>query len=113
MICLGSEEFNMFRPRQIYTHNYTNVLVFGHGCKWLVADRVYEEGEAEGVKCTATYLELLRRKFQVQVLFIIGKQEGFIKGNRTGKVVNVTKNKRGPKMLPWGIPDLTGSKSEE
>ena len=29
------------------------------------------------------------------------------------KSLMYTRNRRGPKMLPWGMPDLTGSKSEE
>ena len=36
-----------------------------------------------------------------------------LKGTEQGRSLMYTKNRRGPKMLPWGKPDLTGSKSVE
>ena len=48
----------------------------------------------------------------LQELCAVSKQGSLAEGNRAGKVVNVQQKQKGPKILPWGMPDLTGSKSE-
>ena len=49
----------------------------------------------------------------LQELCIVDKQENLYEGNRAGKVINVQQKQKGPKMLNWGMPELTWSKSEE
>ena len=40
-------------------------------------------------------------------------KEILLKETVQGRLLMYIKNRRGPKMLPWGMADVTGRKSEE
>ena len=110
--------------------------MFGHRCKWLIVDLIQSWGEAEKIECTAALLMLLRWGFRAEhqvfkafeSLFtwltdrsIAGVElqnfassantKVLLKVKEQGRLLMYTKRK-GPKMLPLGMPVLTGNMSK-